>query len=483
MRVELYTRISTDEDRQPFSLVAQDQRLRAYVVSQGWELVGEPFADQAFGASLDGPQLARLLEVARAAGEIDVVLVYRVDRIARTLRGLVKLLDELDRAGVVFRSATEPFDTASPAGRMMVQMLGVFAEFERATIIDRITAGMERKAARGEWQNGRRPHGYQVDHGNGHLVVDEFEAPQVAAIFDLYTRRRLSAAAVARELTAKGWRTQQDSAWTSSAVLTVLRNRVYLGEIYYRSTWHTAPAGPHHPPLVDPELFEQAQQILHARRNERAQRATGASGYLLSGLVVCDRCGKTYLGSTAQGRSARYRYYTCTTRSRFGIAGCDAPRLPADRVEDTVIGLVAASLVVGAHSDLLEEAVTRLAERSDGRRESLQTELAAIKSELRATRRQIDRYLTAFENDTMPVEVCAERLTALNAKETELTAREAVLRQQLALAADRHDRAVDLEHARAELREILTTAAAQTARALYRSLVTRVEAYDQRPTG
>jgi hypothetical protein len=121
---------------------------------------------------------------AARAGRFDVLLVYRVDRVARTLCGLVKVLDDLDNAGVVFRSATEPFDTSTPAGRMMVQMLGVFAEFERTTIIDCITARMERKAARGEWQNGRRPNGYIVDKSTGHLIVNELEAPQVADIFE-----------------------------------------------------------------------------------------------------------------------------------------------------------------------------------------------------------------------------------------------------------------------------------------------------------
>src|ERR1700730_2352561 len=97
------------------------------------------------------------------AGRFDLLLVYRADRFSRSVRGLAQLLDELERAGVAFRSATEPFDTTTPAGRMMVQMLGVFAEFERATIVDRVIAGMERKAARGGWNGGPIPFGYRIN--------------------------------------------------------------------------------------------------------------------------------------------------------------------------------------------------------------------------------------------------------------------------------------------------------------------------------
>src|SRR5579884_2447055 len=188
MRIATYTRISTDEEHQPFSLEAQSVRLDSYIASQeGWAKV-RSFTDQGSGVSLERPALQRALSEARA-GRFDLLLVYRVDRLARSVRGLAHILDELDQAKVAFRSATEPFDTATPAGRMMVQMLGVFAEFERATIVDRIIAGMERKAARGGWCGGREPFGYRLSEGN--LTVDEAEAAVVGVIFDLYVNQRM----------------------------------------------------------------------------------------------------------------------------------------------------------------------------------------------------------------------------------------------------------------------------------------------------
>lgn len=280
VRVAVYLRISTDEEHQPYSLGAQDQRLRSYVASQpGWSLV-RTYQDQQSGATLERPDLQRALADAKA-GWFDLLLVYRVDRLARSVRGLAHILEELDGAGVAFRSATEPFDTSTPAGRMMVQMLGVFAEFERETIIDRVVAGMERKAGRGEWVVGPRPFGYTLPPkgtpGPRHLIVDEDRAPLVAAIFGMYARRRVGSQAIANWLNDQGHRTQRGKPWGHTAVLTILRNRAYLGEVFFRGTWHLAP----HPPLVDAALFAEAQALLAERGEDVSKRASNPSEYLV----------------------------------------------------------------------------------------------------------------------------------------------------------------------------------------------------------
>src|SRR5690348_6853379 len=140
MRIATYTRISTDEAHQPYSLEAQATRLAAYAQSQEEWQITRRFTDQASGAKLERPGLERMLAEANAK-RFDLLLVYRVDRLSRSVRGLAQLLEQLDEAGVLFRSASEPFDTSSSAGRMMVQMLAVFAEFERATIVERVIAG------------------------------------------------------------------------------------------------------------------------------------------------------------------------------------------------------------------------------------------------------------------------------------------------------------------------------------------------------
>src|SRR5262245_59697350 len=190
-RVAIYIRRSTDEDHQPFSLEAQETKLRAFVASQpgDWQIVAV-YSDDASGATTDRPDLQKALRAARA-GLFDTLLVYRVDRFSRSLRDLTTLLDDLADAEITFRSATEPFDTSTPVGRILVQMLGVFAEFERETIIDRVINGMERKAAKGLWTGGARPFGYVIDRSLDKPVPEPTERPTICTIFDLYTKDRL----------------------------------------------------------------------------------------------------------------------------------------------------------------------------------------------------------------------------------------------------------------------------------------------------
>ena len=159
-------------------------------------------------------------------GRFDVLLVYRVDRLARSIRGLAQIIDELDQAGVIFRSATEPFDTGTPAGRMMVQMLGVFAEFERALIVERITAGLERKAARGGWCGGQRPYGLNIAADRNSLERNPTEAPLVPVMFDRYANRKAGSSALADWLNEQGYRTNEGG-WSKESVITVILNCVY----------------------------------------------------------------------------------------------------------------------------------------------------------------------------------------------------------------------------------------------------------------
>src|ERR1700694_5047111 len=298
VRVATYTRISTDEEHQPYSLEAQTARLGAYVQSQeGWE-ISRRYTDQMTGSTLDRPGLQQALDDAREGG-FDLLLVYRVDRFARSVRALALLLEELDRARVHFRSATEPFDTGTAAGRMMVQMLGVFAEFERATLVDRVIAGMERKAARGEWLGGHAPYGYRVQPETGALQLDEAEAGVGSMIFDLYARKKLGSRAIASRLTEQGHRSRPGKLWSHVRILGVLRNPVHVGRIEFRGASHQAP----HVALVSQGDFDAAQTTLAGRRDAAWKRRSNTSDYLLSGVVRCGKCGNRFLGTVAHGRN------------------------------------------------------------------------------------------------------------------------------------------------------------------------------------
>ncbi len=462
MRIATYTRISTDEVNQPYSLGAQSERLASYVASQGWDLVGS-FTDQMSGAKLERPGLQKALRAARA-GRFDLLLVYRVDRLARSVRGLAEVLETLDAAGVGFRSATEPFDTTSPAGRMMVQMLGVFAEFERATIIDRVIAGMERKSAQGGWCGGTQPFGYRAVKGEGRLEVDEDEAPLIPVIFDLYANKRLGSHAIANRLTTAGLSTRSGRPWQFKSILTVLRNRTYLGQVNFRDTWSDS----NHPPLVEQGLFDAAQAILVERGEDVSKRAANSSDYLLTGLVVCGTCGSRFTGTTATGRSATYRYYTCGERQRYGTKRCAADRLPAQALDDAVIDSL---LSVYKDTDLFSKSIAEAQERTDLGESAHEGERAALVAELEKAERGIDRYLRAFETGTMPEAICGERVKDLGAKAAALRARCLEIDAELTEAELVAPTSVELSEIRQRVEESIAGGSSALVKVLLQALI------------
>ena len=412
MRVATYTRISTDEEHQPFSLDAQADRLDSYVRSQdGWEVVRR-FTDQMSGSSLERPQLQRAIAEARL-GRFDLLLVYRVDRLSRSVRGLAQVLEDLDESKVVFRSATEPFDTGSPAGRMMVQMLGVFAEFERATIIDRVIAGMERKAARGGWLGGTIPFGYRRNPKTDVLEPEESEAPLVPVIFDLYVNKRLGCRAVANWLNERGHRTREGRLWSHMTTLTVLRNEAYLGRVNFRDRVYPAT----HPGLIVESTLRAAKALLAERGENYSRRRSNPSDYLLGGLLTCGLCGSKFIGTSARGNRYQYRYYTCHRRNRYGLAGCPSERLPAEELDRAILG---AMLETYSDSDVVTKALEEARGRARAAVPQLKEQLAVVERDIRRTEESLERYFLAFEAGTMDEAACTRRVEALTQKQSDL---------------------------------------------------------------
>jgi site-specific DNA recombinase len=416
VRVGIYVRRSTDDEHQPYSIEAQDARLNSYVDSQpGWHIVMR-FADDASGATTDRDELQRAMRAART-GLIDVLLVYRVDRFSRNLRDMVGLLDDLDHYNVVFRSATEPFDTSTPMGRMLVQMLGMFAQFERDTIIDRVINGMERKAAKGLWKGGRRPFGYLPDATGNTLTPHTDESPIVALIYRLYTRDRMGSKAIARTLNERGHRTTNGGTWSAYQVLRTLSNPVYIGELSFRDIT----VSDCHAPLVDTETYTEAARLLAERGEDHAHRRANSSDYTLTGRMRCPTCGTAMIGTRAHGKTKVYRYYTCHSRNRYDSTRCNGYRLNADETETAV--LEALSRFYRDHHTLIADAVTDAQRDHHAGQDAQHAELTAIHAKITDTNAKIDRYLTAFENGTMDEELIGNRLTELKATGRQLAHR------------------------------------------------------------
>jgi len=417
-RIGIYERRSTDDEHQPFSIEAQDGALTKYAGSQpGWTIVAR-YSDDASGATTQRPGLQKALADARA-GRFDVLLVYRVDRFSRRLSDLLDLLAELDDAGVAFASATEPFDTSTSIGRMLVQLLGVFAEFERETIINRVTKGMATKAAKGRWVGGPAPYGLHADRHTWKLHPSPPRPPWLAEIFRMYTRERHGTRNIAAELNRRGVRTRTGKPWSAYQISRILANPAYAGDIAYGEVY----VKDAHHALIDRATWQRARALAATRAEAASPRAASDTDYYLTSLIRCPDCGHNYIGTAATGRNRTYRYYTCYSRNRYGTNGCNGPRLPANQA-DTAI-LTALTDFYTNTPDLISAAVTRAQAHHTQGHASHQAEHDAALTQIAAKEAAIERYYQAFENGTMDETTTGKRVRKLQNEITQLRTRAA----------------------------------------------------------
>lgn len=295
-------------------------------------------------------------------------------------------------------------------GRMFLQLSGMFAEFERSTIIDRVINGMSTKAGKGKWTGGTRPYGYLVDRDEDRLAPHPAEAPILWEIFDLYTTHRLGTRTIANQLNGRGLHNRAGKPWSGHNIGRIIANRVYLGEVHFRDVIATDA----HPPLIAPATFDAAQRLREARGDKQTQRASSDSDYRCTGLITCPDCGHKYVGTSANGRHRTYRYYTCFSRTRYGAAGCPAGRIDADSLDTAILDAIVNLFT--SRTDLLTEIVDRARRHFHQRNAHRRDELATVETEIAAARAAIDRYLTAFENGTMNDTTCAPRIVDLEAR-------------------------------------------------------------------
>jgi site-specific DNA recombinase len=391
VRVAIYTRISTNEENQPYSLEAQRKHLEHFVESQPKWLQTHFFTDQITGTTSKRPGLQAALLAAKN-GEFDVLLIYRIDRISRRSEVLYEILKTLKSCSVILQSATESFDNFTPQGKLTMGILSNFAQFERDTMVDRITKGIKEKASRGEWVGGNPPYGYEVDSDQATLIKVASEAPVVEGIFRDYIAKRSGAKAIAMDLNSKGYRTRQGKLWTFKSILDILRRPTYAGYIVHHDETHEG----HFEAIVSKELFNKVQELLD-ERGDISRRRTSDSSYLLSGLVRCSTCSGKFAGGRAHSGKNTYRYYQCMTRSKSGPTACASERVRADALEAAVIESLVETY---GQYDLFENAA-------------------------------MARYETAFEGGSLKVEKFAARMDALRNELDQLEAHKQTLEQGL----------------------------------------------------
>lgn len=344
-RCAIYTRKSTEEGlEQEFnSLDAQREAGELYIKSQkheGWECLDTKYDDGGFtGANMERPGLRRLLADI-ATGKIDCVVVYKVDRLSRSLLDFAKIIEVFDRHQVTFVSVTQSFNTASSMGRLTLNVLLSFAQFERDMISERTRDKMRAARRKGRWIGGKPILGYNVE--NTKLVVEPLESLRVQEIFNLYLEMK-STLQVARLLNERGWRTKE---WTTkkgrtlgggefnkNKVTAVLTNATYIGMIEYEGQLHPGIQQA----IIKRDVFDRVQETL--KQNSRMKKDLNRCKHnaLLQGLLRCAACSCGMSHSYTKKGSTLYRYYVCHKAQKQGWASCPAPSLPAAEIENFVI--------------------------------------------------------------------------------------------------------------------------------------------------
>jgi site-specific DNA recombinase len=332
VRCAVYTRVSTEYglDQEFNSLDAQHEAAEAYIRSQahdGWTLLRARYDDGGYsGGSTDRPALQRLLEDIRA-GKIDIIVVYKVDRLTRPLADFAKLVELFDAHAVSFVSVTQQFNTTSSMGRLTLNVLLSFAQFEREVTGERIRDKIAASKRKGIWVGGNVPLGYESRDKK--LVIQEEEAELVRTIFRRYLELGSIGALlsdlrdrkiVSRARTRSVGRTVGGIPFTRGPLAYLLHNRCYIGEVVHRGGEHQA--------LLDRDLFEAVQRRLGA---QRASRATGraSSEAMLLGRIFDDR-GNRMTPSHCRKTGTKYRYYTSSalTQGQPELAG-SISRVPA----------------------------------------------------------------------------------------------------------------------------------------------------------
>ncbi len=334
LRCAVYTRKSSEEGlEQEFnSLHAQREACEAYIASQrseGWVLVRDQYDDGGVsGGTLERPGLKRLLTDIED-GLVDVVVVYKCGRSNNTHPNSAKLVEVFDRNGVTFVSVTQSFNTTTSMGRLTLNILLSFAQFEREVTAERIRDKVAASRRKGMWMGGVPPYGYRV--GNRKLVVDEEAATHVRWIYDRFLEIG-SCTELAREVGTRNLRTPRGNRIDKKYIYRMLSNRAYIGEAVHKGASYPG----EHDAIIDRETWDRVHAILQESPRKRAARTRADTPALLKGLLFGPD-GAAFSPTHTRKGGKLYRYYVSQTVLKHGAGSCPVSRVPAGEIETAVI--------------------------------------------------------------------------------------------------------------------------------------------------
>jgi len=390
IRCAIYTRKSTDEglDQEFNSLDAQRESAEAYIASQrheGWVCLPDRYDDGGFtGGNMERPALKRLFTDIES-GNIDCVVVYKVDRLSRSLLDFARMMELFDKHAVSFVSVTQQFNTTSSMGRLTLNILLSFAQFEREIISERTRDKMSAARRKGKWVGGMPVLGYDVDPRGGRLVVNEEEAAQVRAIYQLYLEHK-ALIPVVQEIDRRGWRAKLwvtkkgnergGKPFTKNSLFRLLTNVIYAGKVNYKGNIYDG----EHDAIIDGDLWQRVQDALRKNGRTGGKEVRNKYGALLKGLLYCLPCGTGMVHTYTNKNGKRYRYYVCLNAQQRGWSSCPTKSLNAHEIETAVVEHIRG---LGTNEEIIAATASKVREQSDKRMAELDVERRGHERELK----------------------------------------------------------------------------------------------------
>lgn len=330
-RCAIYTRKSVEEglDQEFNSLDAQREAGEAYIASQkanGWVCLPTRYDDGGYsGGNMKRPALQQLLADCEA-GLVDIIVVYKIDRLSRSICDFADLSKKFDEWGTQFVAVTQEINTATSAGRMMLNILITFAQYEREVITERVRDKMSASRKKGKWVGGSVPMGYRVE--NKKLVVEPEEARVIQRIFQRFIEVQ-SPTLIAQELNKDGIRTKQGKAWDKPHIYRILNNHTYIGQVKYKESICEGEQNA----IVELDVWNRTREILAL--NEPVPRQTKRMETIapLKGILRCGHCDCAMMPTYARKNGKRYFYYLCSRDSKRATSTCPVRQIPAGEVE------------------------------------------------------------------------------------------------------------------------------------------------------
>ena len=442
-RVAIYARVSTSEQAEEgFSIDAQVENIKARCKIED-KIVTAIYADRGIsGKSMDNRfELQKLLQDCQK-DLFDEVFVWKTSRLARNMIDLLQIEKELSRNNVAFRSLTEPYDTSTPTGKLMMTMLAGFAEFERTTIIENLKMGQSARARQG-LRNGGKMLGYRtVGTGkDSRLEIVPEEAAIVQKIFDLYIKGN-GLRSIASKLNEEGFKSVKGNLYSNSSVRCILTNDTYVGKVSYnkfidystkrRKNDNYILVDGQHEGIISLEDWDKVQMIMSAK--DKAFPQPNVSGQSpLTGIMVCPVCGYCMVSSNTSrklkdGTIRRTRYYTCSQFRNKGTTACHSNSVRAQDAEDYVFSRVNEILM---NEKVLRDIVAKLNTERAEKIKPKENEFNMVEKNLAAAIQRKDRIFSLYEDGTIDRATVTERLLLIDANITQLVKRQAEIRWEI----------------------------------------------------